>query len=144
MAHHGAIQMMTMSTKSDRYWVKEELKIAYIVTPKAMTQSISTAWYRFTGAPIACSVTPDEYMSRLLIPKIWTMANNRKTTTNHGGMTLVWAKGSKRLRPGPRSFGTNVPTTAPSVMIRISGTAVPRKTQPTIAFFEVLVGQYRV
>ena len=40
-----------------------------------------------------------------------------------------------------RCSSTKVPTTAPRVMMRISGTAVPRKTQPTMPFFEVSVGQ---
>ena len=44
MAHQGAIQMMTRSTKSDRYSVNDPLKIAHMVTPRAITQSISTAW----------------------------------------------------------------------------------------------------
>ena len=44
MAHHGAIHTITMSTKSSRYWVNEELKIAHMVTARAMTQSTSTAW----------------------------------------------------------------------------------------------------
>ena len=33
--------------------MNEELKTAYIVTPNAITQSTSTAWYRFTGTPMA-------------------------------------------------------------------------------------------
>ena len=44
MAHHGAIQTITMSTKSSRYVVNEELKMAYMVMPSAMTQSTTTAW----------------------------------------------------------------------------------------------------
>ena len=44
MAHQGAIQTITMSTKSDRYSVKDPLKIAHMVTPSAITQSMSTAW----------------------------------------------------------------------------------------------------
>ena len=50
---------------------------------------------------MACSVTPDEYMSRLLMPKICTMANSRNTTTNHGGMALVCAKGRRPPEPVP-------------------------------------------
>ena len=69
-----------------------------------------------------------------------TMAKTRKTTTNQAGMTLWWAKGSRPPAPVPMP-ATNVPTTAPRVMIRISGTAVPRKTQPTSPFFETSVGQ---
>ena len=85
-------------------------------------------------------VTPDEYMSRLLMPKSWTTAKSRNTTTNQEGMALWWAKGRKPPAPVP-IFSTKVPITAPSVMMRISGTAVPRKTQPTMPFFDVLVGQ---
>ena len=44
MAAQGAIHTMTMSTKSSRYVVKDELKTAYMVMAKAMTQSIKTAW----------------------------------------------------------------------------------------------------
>src|ERR1700721_774165 len=32
---------------------------------------------------MACSVTPDEYMSRLLMPKICPMAHSRNTPPNH-------------------------------------------------------------
>src|SRR3974390_2894376 len=91
MADHGAIQMINVSTKSSRYVVKLALKMAYIVTPRQIAQSIRTAWYRLTGAPMACSVTPDEYMSRLLMPKICTIAKIKKTSTNQAGMALVWA-----------------------------------------------------
>ena len=55
-------------------------------------------------------------------------------------MALVCANGSKPPAPVP-ILRTKVPTTAPRVMMRISGTAVPRNTQPTIAFFELSVGQ---
>ena len=89
---------------------------------------------------MAWRVTPEEYMSRLLTPKICTTAKRRKTTTNHEGMALWWANGRKPPAPVPM-LRTKVPTTAPSVMMRISGTAVPRKTQPTIPFLEVFVGQ---
>ena len=54
---------------------------------------------------------------------------------------LWWAKGRNGCGAVPTV--TKVPTTAPRVMIRISGTAVPRKTQPTMAFFDESVGQYR-
>ena len=70
------------------------------------------------------------------MPKSCTMANTRNTTTNHDGMALWWAKGRKPPVPLPM-LSMNVPTSAPSVMMRISGTAVPRKTQPTIPFFDV-------
>ena len=89
---------------------------------------------------MACSVTPDEYMSRLLMPKSCTTAKSRNTTTNHDGMALWCAKGRNPPAPVP-ILRTKVPTTAPSVMMRISGTAVPRKTQPTIPFLDVLLGQ---
>ena len=79
-------------------------------------------------------------MSRLLMPKSCTTAKRMNTTTNHEGMALWWTKGSNALAPVPM-LRTKVPTTAPSVMMRISGTAVPRKTQPTMPFFDVPVGQ---
>ena len=89
---------------------------------------------------MACMVTPEEYMSRLLMPNSCTTAKSRKITTNHDGMALWWAKGKKPPAPVPM-LRTKVPTTAPKVMMRISGTAVPRKTQPTMPFFDVLAGQ---
>jgi hypothetical protein len=46
-------------------------------------------------------VTPDEYRSRLLMAKSWTMAKIRKTTTNQAGMKLWWAKGRKALAEVP-------------------------------------------
>ena len=55
-------------------------------------------------------------------------------------MTLWWAKGRKALADVPTEV-RKVPTTAPRVMTRISGTAVPRKTQPTMAFLEAFAGQ---
>src|ERR1700684_2848234 len=135
MATHGAIHTITMSTKSSRYVVKDELKMAYMVIPNAMTQSTSTAWYRLTGRPMAWSVIPDEYMSRLLMANSWTMAKMRKITTNQAGMKLWWAKDKRPPEPVPM-LRRNVPTTAPRVMMRISGTAVPRKIQPTRPFLE--------
>ena len=89
---------------------------------------------------MACRVTPDEYMSRLLMAKSWSAAKIMKTTTNQAGMTLWWAKGRKPPVPCPMPT-TKVATAAPSVMIRISGTAVPRKTHPTMPFFDVSAGQ---
>ena len=50
---------------------------------------------------MACSVTPDEYMSRLLMAKSCTMAKMRKTTTNQAGMALWWAKGRRPPAPVP-------------------------------------------
>ena len=120
--------------------MNDELKMAYMVIPSAMTQSMSTAWYRLTGRPMACSVIPDEYMSRLLMANSCTMAKTRNTTTNQAGMKLWWAKGRRPPEPVPMSR-RNVPTTAPRVMMRISGTAVPRKIQPTRPFLEVSGGQ---
>ena len=98
MATHGAIHTITTSTKSSRYVVNDELKMAYMVIPNAMTQSMSTAWYRLTGKPMACNVMPDEYMSRLLMAKSCTMAKMRKITTNQAGMKLWCAKGQKATR----------------------------------------------
>jgi hypothetical protein len=89
---------------------------------------------------MAWRVTPEEYMSRLLMPKSWTMAKMRKTTTNHDGMALWWAKGKKALLELP-IVGKNVPTAAPRVMIKISGTAVARNTHPTIPRLDVWGGQ---
>ena len=89
---------------------------------------------------MAWSVTPEEYMSRLLMPKSCSVAKTRKTTTNQEGMARWWAKGRNPPAPVPM-FRTKVPTTAPSVMMRISGTAVPRKTQPTMPFLDVSGGQ---
>jgi hypothetical protein len=89
---------------------------------------------------MAWRVTPDEYMSRLLMPKSWTIAKMRNTTTNQEGIALWCAKGKKALLELPM-VGKNVPTAAPKVMIRISGTAVARKTHPTIPLLDVSGGQ---
>ena len=48
---------------------------------------------------MACRVTPDEYMSRLLMANSCTMAKTRNTTTNQAGMTLWWAKGRRPPEP---------------------------------------------
>jgi hypothetical protein len=64
-----------------------------------------------------------------------------KTTTNHGRDGALVGQGEEARRCPVPIPTMKVPTTAPRVMIRISGTAVPRKTQPTMPFFEVLVGQ---
>ena len=140
MAAHGAIQTITRSTKSVRYVLNDESKTAYMVTAKAITQSTTTAWYRLTRTPIAWSVTPEEYRSRLLMAKSCTMAKRRNTTTNQAGMALWWANGRKALLAVP-TVVRKVPTAAPRAMIRISGTAVPRNTQPTMAGLEASGGQ---
>jgi hypothetical protein len=90
--------------------------------------------------PMAWSVTPEEYMSRLLMQKSWRAAKTMKITTNQAGMALWCARGRKPPVPWPMPT-MKVATTAPRVMIRISGTAVPRNTQPTMPFFEVSGGQ---
>ena len=74
------------------------------------------------------------------MPNSWTTAKIRNTTTNQDGMALWWARATGLRAPVPM-LRTNVPITAPSVMMRISGTAVPRKIQPTMPFFEVSGGQ---
>ncbi len=114
--------------------------MANIVTPSASAQSTSTAMSRLMGTPIAWSVTPEEYMSRLLIANSWTMHRIRNASTNQAGKKDWWAKATKALAWVPTSR-RKVPTAAPSVMIRISGRAVPRKTQPTMAGFELSGGQ---
>src|ERR1017187_4538309 len=76
--------------------------------------------------PMACNVTPDEYMSKLLMANSWSPAKIMKTTTNHGGMMLWWARAKKPPVPCPIPT-MKVATAALRVMIRISGSAVPRK-----------------
>ena len=89
---------------------------------------------------MAWSVTPEEYRSRLLTPKSCTIAKTRKTTTNQDGNGGLVGEGEEAAGPVPTSR-TKVPTAAPSVMMRISGTAVPRNTQPTMPFFDASAGQ---
>ena len=80
-------------------------------------------------------------MSRLLTPKSCTMAKSEEHDDEPGRDGVLVGEGKETRRRPSRCSATKVPTTAPSVMMRISGTAVPRKTQPTMPFFEVLVGQ---
>ena len=81
--------------------MKDELKMAYMVTPSAMTQSMSTAWYRFTGTPMACSVTPEEYMSRLLMAKSCTMAKSEEDDDEPGRDGALVGEGQEAPRPRP-------------------------------------------
>ena len=57
-----------------------------------------------------------------------------------GGDEALVGEGEEAAGPVPM-LRRKVPTTAPRVMMRISGTAVPRKTQPTRPFLEVSGGQ---
>ncbi len=76
-------------------------------------------------------------MSRLLMANSCTMQKIKKMTTNQAGIADWWAKGRKAFDEVP-TVVRNVPRAAPRVMIRISGTAVPTKIQPTIDLEEAL------
>jgi hypothetical protein len=52
------------------------------VTAPATTVSITTAPTRFTGTPRAWRVTPEEYMSMVLIARSCTMASTRNGQKN--------------------------------------------------------------
>ena len=55
------------------------------VTTAHTTVSMMTAPHRRIGRPSACSVTPEEYMSMVLIASSWKMAKIRNGVTNQLG-----------------------------------------------------------
>src|ERR1700722_19515938 len=120
MAIQGAIQTITPSTNSESSLKKLDEKTAYTVIPPAITVSMSTAWYRRTGNPRACSVTPDEYRSRLLMENNWTMATIRNGIRNQP----LNAAGKPRKGSAGLML-TYVATQRPRSMITTCGTAVP-------------------
>src|SRR5580693_4809323 len=66
----------------------------YAVTAAQTTVSMITAPHRRTGIPSACSVTPEEYMSIVLIASSWNTAKIRNGVTNQAGNdsgTPIWA-----------------------------------------------------
>src|SRR5580658_9615475 len=55
------------------------------VTTAHTTVSMMTAPQRLTGTPSACSVTPEEYISMVLIASSWKIAKIRNGVTNQDG-----------------------------------------------------------
>ena len=86
---------------------------------------------------MAWSETPEEYRSRELMPKSCTMAKTKNTATTQLGIACWMCRASKGFAPfqalnwAPEE--TKVKVAAPSTIMKISGIAVPRNIQPTIA-----------
>src|ERR1700730_5821656 len=85
MANHGAKSTISrLSISEYSRWNVEENR-AKNVSPMQITRSISAATHRFTGTPMACRVSPEEYRSMVLTAR--QVATNRiiDATRTHAG-----------------------------------------------------------
>src|SRR5580700_6876641 len=85
MPNQGASQTTMYSRNPAKSLLKFPWnKIKPVITAHT-TVSMMTAPHRRTGTPRACSVTPEEYMSIVLIDSSWKMAKMRNGVTNQLG-----------------------------------------------------------
>src|SRR5580700_11484503 len=94
MANQGASHTTMYSRNPAKSLLKLPWnKIKPVITAHT-TVSMMTAPHRRTGTPSACSVTPEEYMSIVLIDSSWKIAKIRNGVTNQLGNdsgTPIWA-----------------------------------------------------
>src|ERR1035441_4604855 len=74
METEATSQTTMYPTKVLRSVYRFPLKMTSAVTAPLTTVSTRMHCHRLSGMPIACRVTPDEYMSRVLIANSWRMA----------------------------------------------------------------------
>ena len=92
-------------------------------------------------------MTPEEYRSRLLMPKSWTTTKHMNTATNQPGRTCWPTNAVNGSAPFHRlvpllSTPMNENSEAPRTMIAISGSAVPRNIHPTTERPDTFDGRY--
>src|SRR5579859_2981316 len=107
------------------------------VTTAHTTVSMMTAPHRLTGTPSACSVTPEEYMSMVLIARSWKIAKIRNGVTNQDGNdwgTPIWVIPTKL-------FCVTVKANTPSSSRRIDGIAPPRDAAQNVRDWGVRRGR---
>ncbi len=85
MPNHGASHTTMYSRNPAKSLLKFPWNKMMPVTTAHTTVSMMTAPQRRTGTPSACSVTPEEYMSMVLIASSWKMAKIRNGVTNQFG-----------------------------------------------------------
>src|SRR6516225_5933483 len=120
MPNHGASHTTMYSRNPAKSLLKFPWNKIKPVTTAHTTVSMITAPHRRTGTPSAWSVTPEEYMSMVLIDSSWKMAKIRNGVTNHSGNdcgTPSWAI--------PTVLVVIVNANTPRISRRIDGIAPP-------------------
>ena len=121
MANQGASHTTMYSRNPAKSLLKLPWNKMKPVTTAHTTVSMMTAPHRRTGTPSACSVTPEEYMSMVLIASSWKIAKIRNGVTNQSGNdcgTPIWVMPTK-------FFCVTVNANTPSSSRMIDGIAPP-------------------
>src|SRR5580658_1882591 len=108
------------------------------VTTAQTTVSMMTAPQRLIGRPSACSVTPEEYMSIVLIDSSWKIAKIRNGVTNQLGNdsgTPIWAI--------PTVLVVIVYASTPRISRMMDGIAPPSVAAQNVLEPGVFRGRYR-
>src|ERR1700677_4251599 len=108
------------------------------VTPAQSTVSMMTAPHRRTGIPSACSVTPEEYMSIVLIASSWNTAKIRNGVTNHAGNDS-----GTPICAIPTVLDEIVNASTPRISRMIDGIAPPSVAAQNVFAPGVVRGRYR-
>src|SRR5258708_38969386 len=129
---------MMNSRKSVSSWKNRFEKIAYAATPAQITVSMPTHAIRCSFGNIDCSVTPEEYKSRVLIANNWKIAKIRYVTANQAGKPAVSTDGLVTIT----ALGSSVPRAAPRTSSRTEGTRQPNMTASTMRLLSVEGARY--
>src|ERR1700722_16819699 len=108
------------------------------VTTAQTTVSMMTAPQRLMGRPSACKVTPEEYMSMVLIASSWKIAKIRNGVTNQDGKD----SGTPSCAM-PTSLVVIVNANTPSSSKMTDGIAPPRVADQNVRAAGVLGGRER-
>src|ERR1700733_6821230 len=121
MPNQGASHTTMYSRKPAKSLLKFPWNKMMPVTTAQTTVSMMTAPQRLTGTPSACKVTPEEYMSMVLIASSWKIAKIRNGVTNQDGKD----SGTPSCAM-PTSLVVIVNANTPSSSRMIDGIAPPR------------------